>query len=83
MKAWKKSVVGAATAGTLLMGVGAVPAQAAQAVSASNGNSSAGGRPYPAPTRWIATSRAENRRKHQRDPKQGWAHQQQRNPTGV
>lgn len=37
METWKKSVLGAATAGALLMGVGAVPAQAAHPVSASNG----------------------------------------------
>lgn len=37
MKTWKKSVLGGAMAGALLMGGGAVPAQAAEVVSASNG----------------------------------------------
>ncbi|MFJ5696630.1 hypothetical protein [Arthrobacter sp. NPDC093139] len=37
MEAWKKSVLGVVTAGALLMGVGAVPAQAAEVISASNG----------------------------------------------
>lgn len=37
MEAWKKSVLGAATAGAILMGAGAVPAQAAEVISASDG----------------------------------------------
>lgn len=37
MEAWKKSVLGAAMVGALSVGVGAVPAQAAEVVSASNG----------------------------------------------
>lgn len=37
MEAWKKSVLGAATAGVLLVGVGAVPAQAAEVISTSGG----------------------------------------------
>lgn len=37
METWKKSVLGVATAGALLFGVGAVPAQAAEVISAGNG----------------------------------------------
>lgn len=37
MEVWKKSVLGAATAAALLVGAGAVPAQAAEVISASNG----------------------------------------------
>lgn len=57
MEAWTKSVLGAARAGALLIGAGALPAQAVEDISMSNGEIIGRGTAVTAPTLWTATLR--------------------------